>query len=265
MAKKRTVKKAKKKTTKLPSSSALIVKKVFILFIFIMAQLLFYYSDFFKLKDITIHGNSRVTNEQILKTANIPLDHNIITLPMNTFRKRLNTIHWIKDVKINWSVPGKVDIFVSERKPVILARQNGRPNAWFCLDEYGMALYKTNRNDKNYPRMVIEEPLAVGKPIDSTHILAVRNIDDFIPVDIKENFQYYLVDSHGEVVAIAETANKYKIKFGKDRNIEKKVSRLKAILDMIDNKKIRVKYIDVRYDTPTILPEESLEKKEKSE
>ncbi|MCE1245306.1 MAG: FtsQ-type POTRA domain-containing protein [Firmicutes bacterium] len=119
----RTLKIKKKKSSGRSDKSAVLVRKVFILVIFLLAQALFYYSDFFKLKTIKIYGNNRVSETEIVSAAGIPLDHNVVTLPLAKFRKNLDKIYWIKDVKIKWNLPGRVDIFVEERTPFLIVKQ----------------------------------------------------------------------------------------------------------------------------------------------
>lgn len=240
-----------------PSKSALTAKKIFIVLIFLMAQFLFYYSDFFRIKEIRILGNSRVSDNLIIQTANIPLDHNVLTLPLKQFRDRLTSIHWIKEVKIERVLPGQIFIHVHERVPVVLARENGTPDTWYAVDEQGVALYKANQKDRSgFPRLVVDDAIEVGKTIPPEKVKAAKEMDSWISSNLKKNVDYFLVDNQEEVVIEAHREGApLKIKVGKLENMAHKMDVLGAFLELIEERKAKVKYIDIRSNYPVMMPE----------
>jgi cell division septal protein FtsQ len=247
-----------------PSPSAIMAKKIFIFTIFLLAQVLFYHSDFFKLQEIKIQGNNKISNDVILQTAGIPSDQNIITLPLKKFQEKLGTIHWIKNVKLNWTLPGTIHITVEERSPVILCRRNGEPDNWFALDEEGMILYQPEEDLYPFPRLVIDHSLETGKMIRTSKIESVRIVNNHIPEDIRKHVEYYLVDDMDEVTVQLNKNNKpYKIKIGKAEELKRKIESLKAITRLIEEQNLSIKYLDVRYREATILPEDNEESDKK--
>jgi len=269
MTTERTVKKSHPKKRHLPrpaSHSATLARKVFILVIFMLAQSLFFYSDFFKLKDVYVHGNNKVSTETIIKTANIPLDRNIVTLPLGEFRKRLDGIHWLKDVRLKWTLPGKVYILVEERTPSVLVRQMNKPSEWYACDDYGMILYKAKPEEKKlFPRMVIEDNLEIGKMIPRDKVKSVRKLDpwftkrpekeDFekIQKQLRQQLMYYYVDERLEAIIFCQEGNRiYKIKVGKVKNMAHKMTILGAIVELVNDKGAKVEYIDVRFREPVV-------------
>jgi len=249
-----------------PVPSALLAKKIFIILIFLLAQYLFYYSDFFKLKEIKIFGNSRVSDRKIIQTASIPFEHNVITLPLAKFRSRLISIHWIKGVKIKWALPGQISIFVEERTPILLARKNGVPNKWYAIDEEGMPLYKARKQEiPSFPRLVVDEDIKVGSKISPEKVRTAKKIDSWISANLKKNIQYYLVDNAGKVVIRAERkGHPYKIKVGPVENMSHKMDVLGAFLELIEQNNTRVKYIDIRSNYPVMMPATPVVKKKKA-
>jgi len=254
----RTVRK-RKSTVYKPSKSALIVKKVFIVAVFLLAQLLFYYSDFFKLKEIYVYGNSRVSDDVILKTANFPADKNIVTLPLSTFREKLNSIHWIKNSKVKWAVPGRVEVYVEERTPVMQVRQNGKPSCWFAADDEGMVLYKASPGEgARYPHLVIDDSVTIGKKIPKEPIHTIKSLDPLVPRDLKKSFSYYIVNRQEEVIIVVKrNGNEFKVKVGQVEDMARKMNVFRAIMKLIDENNIELEYIDLRPRQPVIKPMDS--------
>lgn len=248
-----------------PSRSALVAKKIFIVFIFLLSQLLFYHSDFFKIKDITVHGNRRVSDQKILQTANIPIGKNVIPLSFETFRKQVKTIHWVKDARIEWSPSGRINIYIKEREPVVLVRQNGKPGEWFAADQNGVVLYKAGEEEiDNYPRLVVNEPVHLQKKVDPDKIKTVQNIHPWIKGEVREKTRFYMVDEQQGVVIISRRMGRlFKIKVGKVENMKQKMKVLEAFLNLINREKKEVDYIDLRHRVPVIsVPEDKKQDKE---
>lgn len=231
-------------------------RKVFLVLIFLLAQLMFFYSDFFKLKEIRVFGNNRVSAEEIIKTANIPVDRNIVTLPLGESKKRLERIHWLKDTNLRWSVPGQVAIYVEERIPAMLASNLKNPSDWYICDDQGMVLYKARSHEMGrFPRMAIEEDIEIGKTITPDKVMTVKDINSQISDDLRKNVQYFFVDERLEITLfLQEDDKKYNIKFGKVRDVQQKLKTMNAILELVKEKGVKVEYIDVRFREPILKP-----------
>lgn len=247
--------KVKRRGLNAPSPSALLAKKVFIIVFFLIAQILFYYSDFFKLKKIQIYGIQRVSKEEILQTANIPLGRNIITLPLSQIQRQIKTIHWIKDVKVKWALPGIINIYVTERIPEILIRQNGKPKYWYASDKNGIILYKASNKELSlFPRLVVEDEVEVEKKVPKEKVKIALSLDKNILPKIKKKVAYYMVDDRHNAYIFLRRKNSslLKVKVGDLKKIKRKMEVLDALLDIVNEKKLNPLYIDVRYDLPVI-------------
>jgi cell division septal protein FtsQ len=328
----------KKKSSGRTEKSAILVRQVFILVIFLLAQALFYYSDFFKLKTIKIYGNNKVTESEIISAAGIPLDHNVVTLPLAAFRKNLDKIYWIKDVKIKWNLPGRVDIFVEERTPFLVVKQmseaqiiafsnkvfpssgvpgltgtvpepsaTGSPSPspspsstalpsplasstsvlsaatpspspssadgqeeqasdkeaiaiaaglspFYAVDEEGVVLYKAEKEEyPRFSRLIIEDSPEIGKKIPEEKVKAIKELENWVSVDMKKQVAFYSVDDRMQAVAYVLKNNRLlKIKIGKIENMNHKMEVLAAITELINQNNKEVEYIDLRFKEPVI-------------
>jgi cell division septal protein FtsQ len=249
-------KQPRRKVQKSPYSSALLAKKIFLTAIFLVAQVLFIYSDYFKVKEIYIFGNSRVSDYLILKTAGIPLDQHLMTLPMGQFRQKLLTIHWVKDASLKWALPSQVKIYVQEREPVLLVRQEKSPGEWYAADIQGMVLYKAGASDlARFPRLAVTEQPQIGQGMPPDQVKAAKDMDGWVSADLKGSINHYSVDNRGEVVIIGQREGiPLQVKVGRVENMSHKMEVLGAFLEMMDQKKTRVDYIDLRSNYPVVRP-----------
>lgn len=237
--------------------SALLFKKVFIVTIILLAQILFFSSDFFRLRDIRVYGNNRVKTDEIIQTANFPMEHNVVTLPLLTFRDKLAQIHWIKDVRLKWNLPGRVDIYVEERTPVILARKMNTPaDQWYAADEYGMVLFLSAPEEQGkYPKMVIEDEIKIGKTIPSKKIQAVRDLEPWMPEDLRQILMFCYVDELNEIIIFCQKNNRlFKVKMGKAEDMERKIKFYTTIMELAEQNATEVEYIDLRPKEPVLKP-----------
>lgn len=203
-----------------------------------------------------MYGNNRVSAEEIIKTANIPVDRNIVTLPLEDSKKKLGEIHWLKNTSLRWSVPGQVAIYVEERIPTLLTGNLKNPSDWYVCDDQGMILYKAKPHETGrFAKMIIEEDIVVAKNVTTDKVMTVKDISSQLSDDIRKQIEYYFVDERLEVILfINDNEKKYKIKFGKVRDVPQKIKTMNAILELVKEKGVKVEYIDVRFREPILKP-----------
>jgi len=74
-------------------------------------------APYFKIKEIALQGNNRLSREQILEWANIPLERSIFQVSLKEIAERIALKSQIKKVEIRRILPAKVLILVEERLP----------------------------------------------------------------------------------------------------------------------------------------------------
>ncbi len=95
---------------------ALLIVGMSLLFIFIHDVLT--QCDYFKAEKITVEGCKLLTPDQILKTANIELEVNLVSLNLKTIRKRLLAHPWIAEADIRRTFPASIAIRIKEQEPL---------------------------------------------------------------------------------------------------------------------------------------------------
>lgn len=85
---------------------------------FILVHDAFVQSPQFRAHDIVVRGNRRLSQTQVLGTAGIDPQTNILSLNLMTARKRLLADPWIADATVSRTIPSGITISIREEQPL---------------------------------------------------------------------------------------------------------------------------------------------------
>lgn len=71
---------------------------------------------------IVIRGNERLSNGEVLSVLDGLRGSNILRTRLGIWRRRLMTSPWVRDAALRRVLPSTVEVVISERRPVGLAR-----------------------------------------------------------------------------------------------------------------------------------------------
>ncbi len=91
-------------------------------------------SDLFAIRETAVRGCSELTSKDILSLAGIRPNAKLFTINKEAIIQRVKKNPWIKDVFVGREFPGRMVIFVRERKPVALIEKNSE---LYFLDDGG--------------------------------------------------------------------------------------------------------------------------------
>jgi cell division protein FtsQ len=104
----------------------------------------FYFSNWLLIKNITVEGNSRASDEQIIDLAQIQLDTPLIDLNTEQIISSLIEIDSVKEIEVRKGWPDSVVIVVTERVPIALTDlTDGR----YLVDDTGKAFHRAGPDD----------------------------------------------------------------------------------------------------------------------
>jgi cell division protein FtsQ len=90
---------------------------------------------------ISVHGNKRMSSDDVLAVLAPMRGENLMWTDLDRWRQRLLESHWIKEAALRRSLPSSVDVALTERVPIALARLNKHlylvDDAGTVIDEYG--------------------------------------------------------------------------------------------------------------------------------
>ncbi len=238
------------------------LKIFFIVIFFIGAVWLinyFYNSQYFKIKNIIINGNTKYDESIIKQKAEIMLGLNIFEINKKYIEDKLiDELVWLKSVNLKKIFPDKVIIEVIERKPFAIISYG---NNNFIIDDEGIVLEKVENktvkdgsvkeNTNMYLDLVLvknaikSEP-EIGEKIANSAILGCGSIYQNLGHDLKNLINYaYLSDDFTENIIFVTKSDK-KIVFGTSKDIDRKIQILSLILYKIKKENIYYQLIDLR-------------------
>jgi cell division protein FtsQ len=100
-------------------------------------------SDYFKLTEVTISGNERLKNEDLLSSAAIKLGVNIFAVDIASARRKLLENPWIETAELVRRLPGSIIIRIAERKPRALVNLD----VLYLVDDMGRVFKRWVRGD----------------------------------------------------------------------------------------------------------------------
>ena len=86
---------------------------------------------------IVVKGNERLSNEAVLAVLDGLKGESLLWTDLDRWRKRLLSSPWIRDASLRRSLPSTVEVSVTERQPMGLARIEG---ALYLVDAHGVVL-----------------------------------------------------------------------------------------------------------------------------
>lgn len=86
---------------------------------------------------IVVHGTERLSKTAVLETLNGLRGESIIFTDLSAWRRRLLASAWVRDAALRRSLPSTVEIAISERRPLALARIAGD---MYLVDDRGVII-----------------------------------------------------------------------------------------------------------------------------
>jgi cell division protein FtsQ len=127
----------------------LIITVGFIAFVMVYVYNCIITTSYFELGDITVRGNERVTEKEVLNLADIEPQSNILTLNLKDISRGVETNPWIKETAIGREFPNRLVIEVKERDPAAFVLVDG---SLYIMDWEGSVFKKfSNRDNVHLP------------------------------------------------------------------------------------------------------------------
>ena len=79
----------------------------------------------FPVKNVTVSGNSRLSDQEVRSLAAVPADATVIKVDLGAIEKRLGTSPWIAEVTVSRAFPDALEIAVVERRAAAVIDAGG--------------------------------------------------------------------------------------------------------------------------------------------
>lgn len=202
-----------------------------------------------KVQTIDVNGNTRLTDGEVQALLDGLRGTNILTASLDTYRARLLESPWVADAALRRVLPGTVQVFVSERRPIGLCRLR---NELYLLGRDGTIIDSYGPQYAEFDLPIVDGVLRKqprGEPLidDRRTALAARVLDDVAqhPQLASRLSQIDVSDVHDAVVLL--DGDPALLHLG----TEKFAARLQGYLELAPALRERVSemdYVDLRFD-----------------
>lgn len=202
----------------------------------------------FRVDQITIRGTERLSRGEVLALLEGLKGGSILLVDLEVWQRRLTTLPWVRDAALRRILPSAIEVVVTERTPVGLARIDSR---LYLVDSHGIIIDEHGIQHAEFDLPVIDglsPDRRDGSPlIDETRAaLAARLLAD---VDRQSDLalrisQIDVSDPRDAVVLLDE--DPVMIHLGDERFLERLRSYVElapALLERVP----RIDYVDVRF------------------
>jgi cell division protein FtsQ len=197
----------------------------------------FFDSDNFYVFEATISGNSRVSAEEVFQRAGVE-GENIFFLNHADIEARLRGTSNIKSAVVRCELPATVDIQIVEREPVYIWQVG---NATYWLDADGVVMEPMGPAPDTITLIDTDaKAIQSGQQISRDILDAAAELRKWLPN--KKTFQWSEV--HG---LSFQHDDGYAVYLGKADNLTGKMATLTALSQGLADKKVRPKFIDLRF------------------
>ncbi len=199
---------------------------------------------------IIVHGNERLSRGEVLAVLSGLQGENLLLTDLDAWRRRLLSSPWVRDAALRRSLPSTVEVVVSERAPIGIARLNG--GDMYLVDERGVIIDQFGPQYADFDLPIVDGLTAVsaedGALTDESRAeLAARVIVALkaTPQIAHRLSQVDVTDVHNASVIL--NGDPAVIQLGEDQFLQ----RLQSYLDLAAALRERVEnidYVDLRFD-----------------
>lgn len=184
-----------------------------LIILFIIAVTVVLTIPVFNITSVTVTGNARMTTEEVLMVADVPIGKNVYRISMDDVEKRLMAEPYIEAATAKRRFPARVAITITERTEAAAIRCEG---GYAILDQEGQVLrLATDPGDIMTVSGASVETAQVGTPLTVKEQQFMDNyktlLKELSKVDLQVEFKSLWLDS---INMVLETKNSLEIHLG---------------------------------------------------
>jgi cell division septal protein FtsQ len=221
---------------------------------------LFWHNPDYNLATIEINDDGMLSREQIIAAAGIAEGKNIFSVNLTKVRESLSQLPQVDRVDIERTLPAKITISITERKPVawLAPHASEDPTASddsFLIDRKG-TLIKTKKELPEYFHLPViygfsTDNLDAGQVLDAVEIKSALTLIDMNGDNTR--FRIRSIDlSKGYCMTVSDQSH-MKITFGLD-HIEDQIDRLALLLDHVDGTNKIIQTANLMFEVERNIP-----------
>ncbi len=225
----------------------------FSLFLLILIFYLFLFSSYFKIRDISLKGTSRVHSQEIWETLKPILNSSYFASNMIFFKTSAaedllkEKIHSLKEVKINKKLPSTLEIVIEERKPALIWEVEEKS---YLVSEEGV-VFAEAEGSYNYPKIIDKSGVNVSlgfRIVTDSFIDFIVNLIAKLPQKTKYKVEKIIVEETTFDVEV-KTIPGLSLYMDTTRSVDSQIINFqKALQDAAKNRYTIYRYVDLRLE-----------------
>jgi cell division protein FtsQ len=198
---------------------------------------------------IVVHGNQRLSAGDVLAILTGLQGESVLLTDLDSWRRRLLASPWVRDAVLRRSLPSTVEVLISERQPIGIARINGD---LYLVDDRGVIIDQYGPQYAHFDLPMIDglaaSPAEGGTMTDASRAdLAARVVASISarPAIARRLSQIDVSDAHNASVIL--TGDSALIGLGDDHflaRIESYIQLASALREQVTD----IDYVDLRFD-----------------
>lgn len=218
-----------------PRKSSKFIKILCIMFLILIAILLFIMSPIFNIETITVTGNEKLSMSEYIKLSGLEIGQNIYKLNKRQIKNNIKQNAYVENVYVSRKLPNVIDLTIEERKATyILELENGE---YAYINNQGYIL------EKNYTKTDLvtitgysteQEKITAGNRLVTKDLnkleVVLRIVDSASRNDLLQYINRIDITDKNNYTLILESENKT-VYLGDASSINTRMLYLKAILE----------------------------------
>ncbi len=227
-------------------------RQLFLVFLFSVSQFFFLQSSMFVVSDIAVKGGNTVKETAIRKAMNVKSGARYWELSPQGLQEDILGLHGLEAAQVNLLFPGKLDVTVSERRPLYTVAASAEPGQTYTVDKDGVVLAKGQTGPKSLQLLVDRVP-RVGGRISSNELEISAFLHGHLSQSIRDRLVSVNFDGRDEVtMRIKYRDDSIPVRMGRGERLSYKLFLLEELLASLKAESAPVLSIDLRFSTPIV-------------
>ena len=212
-----------------------VIEILFLIVIIIAAILLFLLSPIFKINNIQVKGNEKISSSEIISLSTIEKGTNLFKVSKRETVKKIKQNAYIESVTINRKIIDTIEINVKERKVAYMLEYKG---SYAYIDNNGYILEISSEELEGIPKLkgykTIEENIKLGNRLEAEDIDNLKVISKILDVsenyEIKQYISNINMENSSNYILYLKSENKT-VYLGDTANLDIKMLYLQSIIE----------------------------------
>ena len=212
-----------------------VIEILFLIVIIIVAILLFLLSPIFKINNIQVKGNEKISSSEIISLSTIEKGTNLFKVSKRETVKKIKQNAYIESVTINRKIIDTIEINVKERKVAYMLEYKG---SYAYIDNNGYILEISSEELEGIPKLkgykTIEENIKLGNRLEAEDIDNLKVISKILDVsenyEIKQYISNINMENSSNYILYLKSENKT-VYLGDTANLDIKMLYLQSIIE----------------------------------